>query len=483
MSERRKYRLGFRPCFQNCALVAGLLTSIALPGGVAWSQGASDNQGEQQVAPQIVQNPIIPGQVDPEPPFTTAKQDAVLSRPRNEYVPIGIEAGGIIRDIKYLGRGQILESFLLFPKVDTSIVFDSNIFADANNKTADFIGTVKPELTLQSNWDNHAFFIRGFGEFARHLSNSRENFRRHGVEVGSRLDVTEFLTVNLGTGWQRKTAARGDVDTDAGGDEPTVFYESFGEVRGRYKRDKLLLQGSSKLTVKDFVDTPAGIAEIENDQNDNWFLENFFRIGWEEWRGTTLFAEPFYRVNRAFQNPDNAGVTRGFTSKGINFGVTYDASAVTFLEASAGIGIVDPFDGNAKSFVFFNPGIDLVWNPHDSWTFKAGWDREFTSTNSFTVVNNVNVPDVAFQTDAFSLEAQLEVTYELLASAKLDLNLASTTQNNTTQTGIDTELALLWLMNEHSRLRGFWQFDSLTSNDANREFSKHILGVVLTLHY
>lgn len=464
-------------------LMLPVLALAVLASGEALSQGATDTKSEGQVKPQVIQNPIIPGQVDPEPPFTTAKQDAVLQRRRPEYEPIGIEAGGVFQDIKYLGRGQILESFLLFPKVETSVVFDSNIFADANNKTADFIGTLKPELTLQSNWDNHAFFIRGFGAFGRNLSNNRESFRQHGVEIGGRIDVTEFLFLKPEIGWQRKTSARSDIDNDAGGDEPTVFYESFGSLQARYKRDRLLLDASSKVTVKDFTDTPAGAGEFENDQNDNWLWDNKLRIGWEGWRGTTVFAQPFFRINRAFINPDNSNVTRGFTSKGILFGLTYDASAVTFLEVGVGVSLTDPFDGNAGSFVSFLPSLDLVWNPHDSWTFKAGWQRLVTPTNSFTAVNNVNVPDVAFQTDTLKLAAELEVTYELLASAELALALADTIQNNTSQTNVDTELALLWLMNEYSRMRGFWQFETLTSNDANREFSTHRVGLVLTLQY
>ncbi|WP_416898828.1 MAG: outer membrane beta-barrel protein [Minwuia sp.] len=459
------------------------LALIGAGAGTAWAQGATDSSSEGQAKPQVVQNPIIPGQADPDPPFTTAKQDAVLTRQRREYDPIGIEAGGFLGDIKYLGRGQILESFLLFPKVETSIVFDNNIFADKNGKVADFIGTVKPELELHSNWDNHELFVRGFGEFGRNLRNNRESFRRHGVEIGGRVDVREYLSVNLGAGWQRKTAARSDIDADTGGDEPTVFYESFGEISARYKRDKLDLRGETKMTVKDFVDTPAGNSETENDQNDNWLWENTVRIGWEQWRGTTLFAEPFFTMSRNFIRLDNSNISRGFNTQGITFGLTYDASAVTFLEAGMGFGYAVPMDGNSDSFFFFEPKLDLVWNPHDSWTFKAGWSRDISSTNSATPVNNQLVPDVAFNTNSFKLATELEITYELLASAEFGIALADTIQNDTTQTSVDTELALLWLMNEYSRLRGFWEFSRLVSNDNNREFAKHRVGLALTLQY
>ncbi len=105
------------------------------------------------------------------------------------------------------------------------------------------------------------------------------------------------------------------------------------------------------------------------------------------------------------------------------------------------------------------------------------------STNSFTVINGQNVPDVAFLTDTFSLGAQLEITYELLASNKIELKLAETLENGTSDVGLENELALLWLMNEHMRLRSFWKYSTLTSSDATREFGKHQLGLVLTLHY
>jgi len=463
---------------------AGALLAVALcAASQVLAQGAGDNQGERQVKPQIIQNPIIPGLVDPEPPFTTAKQDAVLSRPRIEYNPIGLEAGGTVQDIKYLGRGQILESFLLFPKVETEILFDSNILAADNNEVADFIGTVRPELELHSNWDNHELFVRGFGEVGRYLSNNRENFYRYGIEVGTRLDISEFTFLKLGTGWQRKTANRADINVDAGGDEPTVFYETFGSAQLRYKADKLLIDATTKLTISDFTDTPAGAAELENDQNDRWRWETRVRVGWEEWRGTTLFVQPFLIVERNFINPDNSGVTRGLISSGSQFGFTYDLTAVTFLEGALSLGYINAREPTAEDFFFLTPRIDFVWNPHDSWTFKVGYDRLVAGTNSFTVVNNVNVPDVATVSDTLSLEAQLEVTYELLASAKMDLRLSDTFVNNTSDTGLNTELALLWLMNEHMRLRSFWKFASLGSNDATREFSKHQLGLVLTLHY
>jgi hypothetical protein len=98
-------------------------------------------------------------------------------------------------------------------------------------------------------------------------------------------------------------------------------------------------------------------------------------------------------------------------------------------------------------------------------------------------VNGNLVPDVAFLNDTLSLATELEITYELMASLEGDVGIARTIQNDTSDLSLDTELALLWLMNEYARLRSFWQFSLLGSDDASRRFDKHRIGVVLTLHY
>lgn len=151
----RQGKTGIRAVASATAALALAFAALSVGTSPVVAQGATDTATEGQVRQQIIQNPIIPAISDPEPKFTTAKQDAILSRPRPEYDEIGLEAGGLFFDIEHLGRGQPLESFLLFPQVDIGLTFDDNIFATRNGRVADFIGSVKPSLSLRSNWDNH----------------------------------------------------------------------------------------------------------------------------------------------------------------------------------------------------------------------------------------------------------------------------------------------------------------------------------------
>ncbi|WP_281018294.1 MULTISPECIES: outer membrane beta-barrel protein [unclassified Minwuia] len=479
----RQGKTGIRAVASATATIALALAVLHGATSPVAAQGATDTATEGQVRQQIIQNPIIPAISDPEPKFTTAKQDAILSRPRPEYDEIGLEAGGLFFDIEHLGRGQPLESFLLFPQVDVGLTFDDNIFATQNGRVADFIGSIKPSLSLRSNWDNHEIFAEAHGRFTRNLSNSRESVREHGFSTGGKLEISEFEFIRASLGFDRKTTVRGDVREDVGGNEPGVFYQTGLNATWQYQRDKFLWRARGGVTHKNFVDVPAGVGEIETDQNDRIEYDASVRLGWEEWEGTTLFVQPDVGFTRFIQKVDNTGVERNFGRYGILAGFTYDLTAVTFLEGALGFGLATFADPNSDDFFFVDASLDFVWNPHDSWTFKAGFERDVTATNAVTNVNGVNVSDVATISNELSLAAQLEVTYELLAANELGFRRSETVAGNTIDNVLANELSLLWLMNENMRMRGFWQFTLFSSNDANREFLRNRLGVVLTLHY
>lgn len=470
----------------NASAFAGFALTIAVVAAsttMVRAQGATDTSTEGQVRQQIIQNPIIPSIADPEPRFTTAKQDAVLSRPRPEYDEIGLEAGGLFFDIEHLGRGQPLESFLLFPRVDVGLAFDDNIFATRNNTKADFVGSIAPSARLVSNWDNHEVFAEAHARIQRPLANAREFSREHGFSAGGTLEISEFEELRLTAKFDRRTAPRGDAVNNVGGDEPSVRYEYGIDGRWEYKRDKLLWRLVGGVDRLDFVDTPAGAGEIEADRNDRIAYEGNLRIGWEEWEGTTLFIQPGLKTVVHDLRFDAIGVERDFSSATILAGFTYDLTAVTFLEGALGLGYAILDDSNSDNLLFATGKLDFVWNPHDSWTFLAGYGRNVQSTTAVTNINGVNVPDAAIITHELSLGAQLEVTYELLAAMKTSFAHTSAVSGDTVDNVLSNELSLLWLMNENMRLRSFWEITNFASTDANREFLRNRLGVVLTLHY
>lgn len=451
-----------------------LISAVLTPSPVLAQSG--NVLDETPAAPRPVTNPIKGLNKDPEPAFQEALADSVFRRPRVEYNPIGLEVGGITGDITDLGRGQLLESFLLFPKVDFELEFNDNVFAEERAKVADFIGTIKPQLTLVSDWDNHRFFITAKGEFRKHLSEGAEDYYRYGLSTGGTIQVTEFETVGITLSFDRKTQDRGEPDAGLFGVEPTVFRDFKAQVDWKYQRDKFLWNPKVSLTYSDFDDVDNGQGGvIDKDENDRWALDASLRLGYEAWKGTTLFVEPRLIAVRHDQNVANNGLKRDFLTTALVAGLTYDLTAVSYLEAGLVASLSRFDDASRDNQRQFSPSLELVWNPHDSWTFAAGYQRSVQSTND-PATN-------AITRDLFVAEAELEIMYNLLAANRTSWTRDDSVGNGNIDNLVTNTAEIKWLMNENAQLRGFWNFTTLRSDTATKEFDRNRLGVVLTVHY
>lgn len=462
-------------CAWALAVSVMLLISAVLMPSPALAQ-SGNVLDETPAAPQPVTNPIKGLNKDPEPAFQAAIADSVLKRTRKEYNPIGLEVGGITGDITDLGRGQLLESFLLFPKVDFELEFNDNVFAEERGKVADFIGSVKPQLELVSDWDNHKFFIKAKGEFRKHLFEGAEDSFTYGLSTGGTVQVTEFETVGITLSFDRKTQARGEPDAGQFGVEPTVFRDFKAQVDWKYQRDKFLWNPKLAITYSDFDDVEDGQGGvIDKDENDRLKGELSLRLGYEAWKGTTVFVEPSIGFVRHDQTLANNGFKRDFQTAALAAGITYDLTAVSYLEAGLGMRFSRFDDASRDNLFRVEPSLDLVWNPHDSWTFKAGYSRSIESTN--------DVNAVALTRDELTAGAELEIMYNLLASNTTSWRRDDSIGGNNTDHTISNTAEIKWLMNEYSQMRGFWEFSTLRSDTATKEFNRNRLGVVLTVHY
>lgn len=451
-----------------------LISAVLMPSSTLAQSG--NVLDETPAAPQPVTNPIKGLNKDPEPAFQAAIADSVLKRTRKEYNPIGLEVGGITGDITDLGRGQLLESFLLFPRVDFELEFNDNVFAEERATVADFIGTVKPQLELVSDWDNHKFFIKAKGEFRKHLSEGAEDYYRYGLSTGGTIQVTEFETVGVTLSFDRRTQDRGEPDAGLFGVEPTVFHEYKAQVDWKYQRDKFLWNPKLTVQYSDFDDVDDGQGGvIDKDENDRLNVSASLRLGYEAWKGTTLFVEPRVAFVRHDQEVANNGLKRDFQTAALAAGITYDLTAVSYLEAGLAARFSQFDDANRGNLFRFEPSLDLVWNPHDSWTFTAGFQRSVLSTNDPNTV--------ALSRTELNAGAELEIMYNLLASNKTSWKRDDSIGNNNTDNSISNKAEIKWLMNEYSQLRGFWEFSTLLSDTATKEFDRNRLGVVLTVHY
>src|SRR6204780_4333338 len=76
----------------------------------------------------------------PTPEASIPERQSVLQRARPDYDPLGIQAG----------------SFLILPSLDLQEWWDSNVFAVPTRPSSDTVTAISPQLSVASDWNNHA---------------------------------------------------------------------------------------------------------------------------------------------------------------------------------------------------------------------------------------------------------------------------------------------------------------------------------------
>ena len=140
----------------------------------------------------------------------------VTARPRPDFDPLGIRAGG----------------FLIFPSVTVDGEYDDNIFATDNNEDDDFIFTFGPRIAVRSNFPRHSLNWTVQSDIGRYVDHTNENFEDFGANLGGRLDITRSNRL-VGSARFARGHERRDDPEDPGtqtAKEPVKFYDYGGSL-------------------------------------------------------------------------------------------------------------------------------------------------------------------------------------------------------------------------------------------------------------
>lgn len=150
------------------ACVGGAL--LAAPAALA-QQGYSPTPAQQGSA-QAQQGYLAPTFEVLKP--TIPELVGVVERPRPEYDAAGVHIG----------------TFTWYPALESVIAYDDNIYATRNGTVGEWLGKVRPELRVKSNWNVHAFEAYGMVEGIGYQDNSADNQVNARLNANGVIDVT-----------------------------------------------------------------------------------------------------------------------------------------------------------------------------------------------------------------------------------------------------------------------------------------------------
>ena len=125
----------------------------------------------------------------------------VTARPRPDYDPLGIRAGG----------------FLIYPSTSVSGSYNDNILATNDDEEDDFIFTVSPEIAVRSNFPRHSLNFAVRSDVGRYVDHTDEDFWDFGAAMAGRLDITRNNRLTAAVNAGREHEDRDDPD-DPGAD-------------------------------------------------------------------------------------------------------------------------------------------------------------------------------------------------------------------------------------------------------------------------
>lgn len=124
--------------------------------------------------------------------FARDQNVSVQDRPRPDYAPLNIQAG----------------SFTIAPELDTSLEYNSNIYATNTNDVSDEIFHITPEFTANSNWSRNALSFFGRGAFNEYVNHGTEDANNGAIGTTGRYDIADDAGVAAGASYEHDSISR-----------------------------------------------------------------------------------------------------------------------------------------------------------------------------------------------------------------------------------------------------------------------------------
>lgn len=167
--------------------------------------GLAALSGSRALAQTGLYTPTIPGLVAPE--TSVPERQSVSQRARPDYDPLGLRMG----------------SFLLFPSADLTEEFNSNVFVTQTGAQSDFFTSLRPAMTLASDWNNNALNFHTDGEIRRYAKTVSENESNFNASTNGRLDIQRDVYLTGGLGYQLGHEDRTSPNTVTNEKSPTLY--------------------------------------------------------------------------------------------------------------------------------------------------------------------------------------------------------------------------------------------------------------------
>ncbi len=376
--------------------------------------------------------------------------------------------------------GVRLGSFLVYPAVDLSVVFDDNLFAD-DTDTDDFFFRVSPELLVESNFPRHALNFQADLNNDTYFDESSEDRTEYGLRSTGRLDITEGMSFRGDVSFEDRREDRGSADAVGEAADPVEFtrFQGTGELSYRPGRGRVSVGGTYQ--VLDFDDVALiGGGEQNNDDRDRDVYSVFGRVGYEVSPGYEVFALGLYGQTDYDDALDDNGVNRDSDLYTIEGGTRFELTNVVAGEVSAGYTEEDFDDPTLVTVDGIAVNADIEWYVTRLTTILLGASRRVQET---TITGDDGTGTIVPASGFINTVIDVGVDHELMRNVILS---AGFRYDNRDYDGIvreddqyEADVRAIYLLNRNLSLAAEYRFERRDSSESAEDFSRNVVGLTL----
>lgn len=381
---------------------------------------------------------------------------AVYERPLPDYDPVGLRAG----------------SFLIFPSLDLSDGYNSNIYASQSSAVGDDIGTISPTISVRSNFQEDQLNADISSADAFYVDHTSENYNDYQASVNGRHYFTDTIVGFGRASAGHLTEARYSPNAQSPS-EPTQ-YDDYTAYAGLAQTGlRLQLQGDAFYEHLLFYSVPSPSGIISNGFQNHDQVVSTLRAGYEITHQLIAFVRGAYN-DRMYPETDG-GYDRDSHGLAADAGVDLDLNSIFVAEAFVGALHQDYNDSRFANVTKPDLGLDAVWNvtPRTSVLFDAVRSIDETTL----------LPASSILTTTLSTGVQYQFLPQL--QGRLDYGHSFEHYNNTGfDDNVDTVSAgANYFIGRNIVVRPYVAYQSRDSNRPTADYGQFQAVMDLTLRY
>ena len=210
------------------------------------------------------------------------------------------------------GKGVRLGSFIFQPSLTVSETYDSNIFATRTGSIGDYVTTISPGFTLNSDWKEHELDFSGSADVLRYGQNETEDHEHYSFATDGRYDIARATNAFGGASYTKGVEDRESPD-NVSGSAPTEYTDIRGYFGGFHRFGRPAVRVGGTVRSLDFNDTPATGGSINNDDRDRMIYTGGVWTGYQIAQPLELWGQAAADVRRYRQSVDDFGFARDST--------------------------------------------------------------------------------------------------------------------------------------------------------------------------